>query len=230
MAKDLWKSPYYNLKDNTGTRRIIDVTSSIGFNLGPKSVFYDEIIPFFQRKGVKSILDFGAGALRHTFPFIDEGYTVCSVEFKEAFDRPVAKTALEKAKENPNFSALIWPNEFRVDKRKFDAAILSYVIQTMPKPVEREAVIREIFRKLKRVSYLIYLSRYGEARNLPESQRVSDGYFMNPKRSVHSFYRDFTSEETHELFKKHKLEHIRSLSKGGSEQVFIYMKGNGGWI
>ena len=63
-----WVKPYYELKGTDGEKVLIDVTSSAAPGLGPSTVVGETIIPFFTIKGVKKILDFGSGSLRHTFP------------------------------------------------------------------------------------------------------------------------------------------------------------------
>jgi hypothetical protein len=225
----LWKEPYYNLKDHKGVKRIIDVTSSVSPGLPPNQLT-DRIVDLFKRKGVQTIVDFGAGAFRHTLPFLDAGFQVCAVEFEQALRLKEGGNALAKAQQNPNFSKLIWPKDFKRDGRLFDAALLIYVIQTMPVPKERSTVLKYLFKKLKRDAYVFYMSRYNQVGALGSDRRISDGFFMYPKRSMHSFYRDFTAEETHALFGKHRFRRDRSLSERGTDQAYLYVKGKATWV
>jgi len=225
-----WKTPVYKLS-RWGKRVEIDVTTSISPGLSPHQIVKNEFIPFLQRKGnVQKILDFGAGALRHTFPLLKAGFEVCAVEFEEAFTRPTGKKALAKARRNPNFTTLIWPRDFLSSSRKFDAAILAFVMQTMPVPRERMAVISAINKKLTSDGYLLYMSRYGQISTDMNKNKISDGYFMWPSRTVHSFYREFSTEETHEIMKAKKFMKLRYWSARGTEQVFLYGKGKSTWI
>jgi SAM-dependent methyltransferase len=229
MAKN-WESPIYRYKNPKGEEVWIDVTTSISPGLPPKKVIGETMIPFFEECGVASVLDFGAGALRHTFPLLEAGFEVCAVEFEEAFNRPVCRDALAQAQTYPNFCALIWPKEFLQDKRKFDAAMLNYVIQVMPEPKERKSVLKAIYKKLRRNAYLFYMSRYGQMENAIKGHRVSDGYYMWPARHYHSFYREFATDATHAMMADVGLKRIRSLSERGTDQVFVYAKGKGTWI
>ena len=163
---------------------------------------------------MRAILDFGAGALRHTLPLLKAGFEVCAVEFERGFQREVAAEALRRAQEDGHFTSLIWPHDYLANGRRFDAALLCYVTQTMPVPKERARVLKGLAKKLKRDSYVLYMSRYNQgAANIASRQRVSDGFYMWPKREQHSFYREFSTPETHEMFSDYGFRYIRCLSQ-----------------
>jgi hypothetical protein len=229
MAPILWDKPIYQMQSSRGETLTIDVTNSVSAGLGPHQAIH-EVIPFLQRHDVQSIVDFGAGALRHTMPLLAAGFQVCAVEFQEAFARPACKKALQQARRYHGFSALIWPREFRRDSRKFDAALLSYVVQIMPVPDERDLVLAMLKKKLKKGGFILYLSRYGQP--LPGKQfECGDGHFMGPRRKTHTFYREFSTELTHETFKRIKFEPVTGtpLRKRGNEQVFLYSRKKVTW-
>lgn len=228
MAK-LWESPIYRFKSILQKEVYIDVTTSSSPGLPPNKLLRDTLIPFFKKKKLYRILDFGAGALRHCFPLLDAGFEVCAVEFDEGFSRPSSKRALEEAKKNPNFSALIWPKDFIRDRRRFDAALLFYVLQTMPLEKERQLVLHHLYSKLTQDSYLIYASRYGQITEEDLHHKVADGYYKWPTRAYHSFYREFTTEETHSMMQQHRFIRKRSLGERGTEQIFLYVKGSATW-
>jgi hypothetical protein len=100
----------------------------------------------------------------------------------------------------------------------------------MPIHKERKAVIKNIWKKLKGDSYLFYASRFGQITEEDQKRRVSDGYYRWPNRQMHSFYREFTTDDTHTLFEQHKFKYIRYLSERGTDQMFLYAKGKGTWI
>jgi hypothetical protein len=133
----IWQKPLYVLPAKGGKNVTIDVTSSVSPGLPPNKAV-TELASFLKKKKVERILDFGAGALRHTFPLLDAGFQVCAVEFEECFARPACAKALAQAKTHPNFSTLIYPRDFIHDNRRFDAALLCYVLQTMPIPASEK--------------------------------------------------------------------------------------------
>lgn len=224
-----WKSPIYRFRDS-GPEVVIDVTTSVSPGLPPHQIIRREFIPLLGQRESIRVLDFGAGALRHTLPLLRAGFEVCAVEFERTFTRPASSRALARARKNSNFTTLIWPHEFLRDRRRFDAAILAFVIQTMPRPDERAVALRAISEKLVRDGYLLYMARYGQITAGMRLHRVGDGFFTWPKRSEHSFYREFGTEETHRMMKRRKLKRLRSWSARGTEQVFLYGKPSSKWI
>ncbi len=218
----MWESPIYKLKAANGKYIFIDVTTSCSPGL-VQNLVIEEIAQFFKRRGVKNILDIGAGSLRHTFPLLRKGFQVCAVEFKGQFKRPICKKALKRANRSPNFSSLMFPDKFIKDKHTFDAAIISFVIPTMPKDKERQKLLKLIKKKLRKKSYIFWMSQYGKQGNvLGLGNRVKDGWFLWPKRKYHSFYTEFKNEEIDEMFRKIKYTRIRSLSKRGCDQFRLY--------
>jgi len=223
-----WKTPIYRFKKGHDFI-LIDVTSSLSAGLQAKELVA-EIIPYLRQNEVSSILDFGAGALRHCFPLIDEGFNVCAVEFEEQFKNSHCSEALELAKSSPNFSSLVFPKDFKASEEKFDMVMLLYVLQTMPVPKERDYLLKLLKRKLKNKSYILYFSRYNQLNPEQKKNTISDGYFLSPKRELKSFYRDFTFKETDDFFEKHGFKRVQTYSKRGTEQSYLYARGKSIWI
>ncbi len=225
----MWETPIYKLKAENGKYIFIDVTTSCAPGLRPNKAI-SEIANFLKRKKVDRILDFGAGSLRHTFPLLRRGFQVFAVEFKEQFEKPSCQKALKKAKRSANFSALIFPDGFVKTRYKFDAAILAFVLPTMPKADERRKLLKIIKKKLKRRSFIFWMSQYGKYGNaLKESNKVKDGWYLNPKRTKHSFYTEFRNAEIDEMLKQIGFERIRVLSERGNDQFRLYSRGGGTW-
>lgn len=229
----IWDKPLYDLRAKTGKRIIIDVTMSVNPALGPNQAI-TEVIQFFQRKNVKTILDFGAGSLRHTMPLLDAGFEVCAVDFEEQYAETDSKRVCRQnrltAEDYPNFSALVYPRDFTNDEREdFHAALLCYTFQGMPLISERKRVLQLLYRKLANQSYIVWMSRYGDTKDIPDRQRIEDGYYKYPDSSTHSFYTEFKTEAIHKMMKevgwRKSFHHIKSLGQGGRDQLFVYAKG-----
>lgn len=237
----IWKKPFYTLTADNGQPVVIDVTLSVNPALGPNKAIY-EVIEFFKRKNVKTIVDFGAGALRHTLPLLAAGFQVCAVDFAEQYEQSDSKRVcfqnIQTARNDPNFCTLIYPSAFIDDHRRFDAALLCYTFQGMPIQKERERVLKVLYDKLKKKSYVVWMSRFGDAKSLPSSQAVNGGHFKNPTANTHSFYKEFPTEQVHEMmdgvsyFKHFHLIQTRPpLGKGGKDQLYVYSKTkNDKWV
>ena len=89
-------------------------------------------------------------------------------------------------------------------------------------PKERKHVLKFLRRKLRDDAYLLWMSRFG--------QMDDDGIFRWKEREHQTFYREFTTEETHEMFNDHGFKRVRSLGVRGTEQIFVYAKGEATWI
>jgi 2-polyprenyl-3-methyl-5-hydroxy-6-metoxy-1,4-benzoquinol methylase len=224
-----WDKPIYKFHNGSGENIIIDVTTSVSPGLPANHVFVEKVIPFLKANNVYKVLDFGAGSLRHTISLLNAGFEVGAVDFMAGFNRTICKDALARIRSNERFCLLEWPRKYignsHIFKSKFDAALLIYVLQTIPKPSERKDVLHYIFRKLKRNKYLFYCSRINQLDENTKKYPISDGYYMYPKREHHSFYREFTTGDTHLFMDKCNFRRIKSFSERGTDQMFLYIKG-----
>jgi hypothetical protein len=229
----LWSSPIYELTSAHGEKINIDVTkSSPSIGLPPNKVIINEFIPFFKSGKLESVLDLGAGVLRHTIPFLKAGFQVYAVEFKELFNSPASMRMLKQAMGHKNFSPLMTPSDFLLDTRKFDAALLCNVLQIMPVEKERRILLKYVAEKLHNQAYLLYIgsrtSSYMRNR-LKELHRVNDGHFVGAKHKYKTFYRDFTDRETHALMAEFGFQRVRNLKNllylsGPFYKIFLYKK------
>ena len=226
----LWDKPIYNLKTKAGKPVIIDVTLSVNPYLEPNRAITD-VINFFERREVSTVIDFGGGALRHTFPLLKRGFQVWAVDFEEQYSSDEAKRICrqkrQKAEAHPNFSKLVYPDDFVKDTQTFDAALLLYTFQGMPLAKERRRVLHLLHKKLKPRSYIVWMSRY-DGEKLPNAQKVEDGYYKNPKAKRHSFYREWKTAEIHKMMVeigwRKSFHHLKSLGAGGRDQIFVYSR------
>lgn len=225
-----WYTPMYKFNNRQEGDILIDVTTSVSSGLRPNHILTKKVIPIFKKYNVDKVLDFGAGALRHTIPLLEAGFKVGAVDFKEGYSRDICKSHLGKICDNDRFCLLEWPNIYRgnreIFKGKFDAALLVYVLQTMPIPEERIDALKYISAKLKKNRvFLFYCARFNQLNAKNSKHKVSDGYYMYPERDHHSFYREFTSPDTHALMNSFDFRRIRSLSERGTDQMFLYFRG-----
>lgn len=226
----MWETPFYKLKTVSGKYIWIDVTNSVSASAPTKNTI-TKIIPILQKHKVQTVLDFGAGALRNTLPLLEAGFQVCAVEFEKQFEKPQCNKALLIAQKNPNFMKLTFPNDFLKDKRKFDSVFLCFVLQVMPKAEERKKLIGLLETKMKGSSILVYMSQYGQfSTNEINQYGLGDGVYRGKNRNFHTFYTEFPAEDTHSYFKKKNLERFKSLSERGTDQIYLYTKGDSKWI
>ena len=222
MSKLVWENPIYRGKDKSGKNFTIDVTQSISAGLSANSNLVEHLVPWMKERGFTRILDFGAGALRHTVALLEKGMVISAVEYKEAFSRPKAKINMEKARKYDGFTELVWPEDFIKSTRKYDVILLTFVLQVVPVKKDRGRIIGELIKKFDRngPKRLYYASRHGVSRSLKDEDKYNDGWIQGYRNSTQTFYTEWGAAETHEMMEKYKLMHAGNY--GASSQPFIY--------
>jgi len=173
------------------------------------------------------ILDVGAAKLRNTLWLLQKGYHVWSVEFPELKNRlKEAKDKWEEAERYPNFHKVSFPKDFFKLNGKFDLIMLINVINVMPIPLERYALISLIHDKLNKKGHLFWHQWRALAitpdRYTEENQFI-DGYLLQGPN--HTFYREYDRDETHEMLYSLGFQHDKEipLSKlGGINYSYLF--------
>jgi hypothetical protein len=133
---------------------------------------------------------------------------------------------LDIAEKYPNFTRLIFPKQFQSFRYQFDAALLCFVLQTMPRPKERSRLLALVESKLQDVAFIYWMSQYGKYDHFKRpDQAIGDGWYLYPKRKYHSFYTEFKNAEIDIMMEKIGFERIRVLGESGHDQFRLYTRG-----
>jgi len=213
-------SPLYNVTAG-GEKLLIDVTHSISAGLSANGGLMDHIISWMKDTGCTRVLDFGAGALRHSLPLLRKGMEVIAFEYEKAYERPKCAEFRAKAEKHPGFTKLMWPHDFINADIKYDVAILSFVLQVIPVPSDREAVLKAIAKRFDQSGpkRLYYASRFGLESKLGEKPRLNDGWVMGVG-SARTFYTEWNAADTDKFFKR--VGFHRAGTYKGTTQSYIY--------
>jgi hypothetical protein len=193
-----FESPFIRRKFK-GKMITFDVTLS-GRVLGkiPPLNALPSIMSHFRTNHVRTVLDFGAGRLRNTWPFLhDKDFEVYICEFEQLI--PPNDKDLERAR-NMGLKTLIYPVELLRATIEFDAILLSYVLSILPDMKSRKEVLQACFQKSHRGSYLVVASPNYNT-NVRNSCSPSDEYDVGwvryaDKRYEHkAFYSEPTKEQ-----------------------------------
>ncbi len=217
-----FESPQYNITTKGGEKLTIDVTNSISAGLPANAGLISHLVTWKKKTGASRLLDFGAGALRHTLPLLRAGFEVTAVEYAKAYERPRAAEFKETAERHNGFTRLMWPHDFVKSSHKYDAALLTFVLQVVPTKVDREAILRAIADRLDKNGHkrVYYASRVGEARSLEDDMIYNDGWVRGRGINDRTFYTEWTASETDEFFKQAGF--ARAGTYSGASQGFIY--------
>jgi SAM-dependent methyltransferase len=213
MCAKLWEFPYY--KYQLGRRTVIvDVTASVP-NFESEIDGLSDVAAEFQRRGFTNVLDFGAGKLRNAFYLNRKGFKVFAVEFKEAYDTPVAKKRLAKAEKSKDLFILWYPQKFLEFQGYVDAVILVNVTNVVPEPRDRERILKECAERLRKGGLLLWMSQHGEPNYRPgvtERLRVNDGWCYGLHRKYQTFYREYRIPDIRSLVPKFGFTEVRKIT------------------
>jgi hypothetical protein len=217
-----FSSPIYNVTTAKGEKVSIDVTNSISSGLGPNQGLVKAVTSWMRAGGYSTVLDFGAGALRHSIPLLKAGFEVIAVEYERAYQRPKAQQHRDEAVRLPGFTQLVWPHDFLKCKLKYDVALLVYVLQVIPVKKERNLVLNSISRGFERYGprRLYYASRFGDASSLPPENKHNDGWVKGVAENDRSFYTEWDPTTTDKIFNDCHFQRVSSYS--GATQSYIY--------
>ena len=209
----MWESSVYNFEEETmdGNGKVVkrpfyvNVTYSAPRNLDdPKKALigiFNKITENMDPSKTK-ILDVGAAKLRNTLWLLEKGFSVWAVEFPELRERlPDARKKWELASKYPNFHNITFPKDFINLRGEFDIILLINVVNVMPIPIERFALLNICRDKIKNNGMLLWHQWRGysiSSDKYTEENQFIDGYLMGSGPN-HSFYVEESRESSHEI-------------------------------
>lgn len=210
----LWESPIYKFEEekyDSKKGKIVKRPFHINVTYSPPRNLDDPgkaLIGVFNKitedldPNTTKILDVGAGRLRNTLWLLEKGFQVWVVEFEESRDRlSNVKEKWERADSYPNFHKVTFPKEFIKLKEKFDIVILVNVINIMPIPLERFAMLCLCRERVKENGMLLWHQWRAKAihpEKYTENNAFIDGWIQGSGPN-HTFYVEYTREESHEI-------------------------------
>jgi SAM-dependent methyltransferase len=117
------------------------------------------------------------------------------VEFKEAFERPVAQEKYQEASRNQGFFFLEYPKDFLDFREEVDAVILTNVLNIVPDKDDRKRILTECAKKLRRGGLMLLMCQYGEPNYGPGMTRrlkLNDGWCYNLHKRFQTFNREYS--------------------------------------
>ncbi len=229
----LWKSPIYrfripkpNTEDGTLQEIVFDVTGSApthDFITDKMRAVFDEILdPNNIGKGIKSVLDFGAGKLKNTPYFLKKDRKTCAVEFEELGKKS------GKAKKNLKicqgykglFESLIFPYPFIEHRGRYDLAVLINVPSIMPIHSERLMVLQVLHEKINDGKYLLwYAQKEGGYKDIKLTGKFNcgDGIWRGKNKRFKTFFIYNRPDEVDEMMLMSGFELVKKFSVPGND-------------
>jgi hypothetical protein len=209
----MWESPIYRFEVESTNKNgkiikkacHINVTYSAPRNLKDPG---KALIGIFSRmtQGYDpektNILDIGAAKLRNTLWLLQKGFNVWAVEFPELKERlPDAEAKWSEAEGYRNFHKITFPKDFINLQQKFDFILLINIVNVMPIPLERFALLSLCRDRISDSGMLLWHNWRGESIGGPEryseDNAFIDGHLGGGPH--YTFYTEFNREVTHEI-------------------------------
>jgi len=223
---NMWESPIYKFEEETADESgklikkpfLINVTYSPPRNQNDpgKALIgvFNKIMRNLDKNEIK-ILDVGAGKLRNTLWLLQKGFHVWAVEFPGLKDRLTdAKEKWDSAETYPNFHKVTFPKDFINLNEKFDIILLVNMINVMPIPIERFALLSLCREKIKENGMLLWHNWRAKSihpDSYTEDNEFIDGYLMGQGPN-HTFYCEYGRDESHEILYSIGLSFNRTMN------------------
>jgi len=178
-----------------------------------------EIIGLLKSLNVKSVIDFGCGNGRN------------SRLLNEAFERTllveciinVQKLRLDKDFEG--YEIIDYDSFKKQSTEKIDAAILSFVLHTLPSTKYTIDILNLVKSKLKRVGFIVIISPKNDSKYTTTKTagllKKDDGFIKTLKGGKYSYYKNLNQKDIIELLTEINFE-IESKILSDSRNILIF--------
>jgi len=155
----------------------------------------------WRAKGYKEIIDLGCGQLRNSLILV-KYFELWICDFPHQLESSYVRDRLNRLKQSRNFMGFIAPDEFGRRKLTADAAIIAYVLHTLPEVQLRVRLIRRAVKNTKYPHEMFVAVPNGESyyrKRMGAENQLNDGYSFDAGDGHKTFYREYTSIQIDEF-------------------------------
>lgn len=237
--KKLWDSPIYRFRvpisQNSDKLKeiVFDVTRSappIKEISEEQKTILKEIFSSKELGKINHVMEFGAAKLKNIPFLLEQGKSVCAVEFEELTKNKFTKKNIRKCKKYGNkFKSLVFPNPFIKNKDAFDLVLLFNVPPIMPVFAERMYLLDLIYKKITKDKYLLWVAqREGSYKKDRESGKYfcGDGIWQGKTHYLKSFYKYHSIEDLDEMMSLYGFKLVKRWGLGSDARLYKKTKYN----
>lgn len=181
---------------------------STSIHTKPNKIMREKILPFFEEKNVKKVLDYGCGGyLKDSLFLTTKGLVVDAVDLEEQIKRV-----------DPKKSRLVNSLTTEIISNNYDAALLNFVLNVIPTQEQRQAILEKVYNAIKAEGYLVLSLRnsrdirhYVEQKGIP----FNDGFLMK-RHGNYTFAKGYKKDEIEDLLTPHNLNILKIYSASNS--------------
>jgi hypothetical protein len=167
----------------------------------------------WRSKGYDEVVDLGCGRLRNSLVLVSH-FKLWICDFPQLLESPSVSRRLARLQGNRNFQGTVDPDEFRRGKLTADAAVIAYVLHTLPDLGMRVRMVRSAIENTKAPHELFISVPNGEyhyRQRMGAQNEFNDGYLFGTGGGARTFYREYTREQLDEFMARLGLKPERSF-------------------
>jgi hypothetical protein len=181
--------------EHHGQHVVVDLTRSAPTQIRAVPAI-EELSEHWEQKGYQQVIDVGCGRLRNSLVLV-EHFALWICDFPEQLRNPNLADRLAKLAASPNFRGAVEADALENRGLEADAAVLAFVLHTLPEEALRVQLIRNVVRNTRPPHEIFIAVPNGEyyyRQRMAEQNRFNDGYlFGSGKRRT--FYRDYSASQ-----------------------------------
>ncbi len=173
---------------------IIDLVKSAPNQIKPFPGI-ESLCNHWRAKGYREIIDVGCGQLRNALVLI-KYFELWICDFPQQLQSPAVRGRLNSLKHSGNFMGFVAPDEFERTKLAADAAVIAYVLHTLPEVQMRRRLIRGAIQNTKHPHEIFVAVPNGESyyrRRIGAENQLNDGNSFESGGGYKTCYREYTS-------------------------------------
>ena len=186
------------------SRITIDLPRSAPIQIKPFPRIEELCQHWKKNRRYRTVVDVGCGKLRNALVLVKYFY-LWIVDFEEVLNSPAVEERLNRLKSQKKFLGFVSASKFFSSRLKADAAVIAYVLHTLPTERLRCALIDSSVRNTRKPHELFVAVPNGEyyyRQRMGPKNRVGDGYFFGAGCGRKTFYRDYPVPEIDSLMKR----------------------------
>lgn len=156
----------------------------------------EELCAHWEQKGYQEVIDVGCGWLRNSLVLVNH-FSLWICDFPQQFRNPIVTKRLAELTTNPNFRGVLEPDELRKGHVQADAAVLAFVLDTLPEERLRVKLINNTVKNTRPPHEIFVAVPNGEyyyRQRMGEHNRFNDGYLFSV-REYRTFYREYSARQ-----------------------------------
>jgi len=175
---------------------IISLTRSAPIQIIPFPKI-QELCDHWKTKGYTNIIDIGCGRLRNSL-FLINHFKLWICDFPTLLESTATQKRYNKLKKHPNFLGLVHPSDLSKKNLQAHAAILAFVLNTLPEKHLRERLIKNATKNTIPPHEIFITVPNGEhyyKQRMQKKNQLNDGFIFDAGAGNHTFYREYSARE-----------------------------------